>query len=344
MTSTPRTHAVIGAGIAGLACARALADHGHGVIVFDKARGPGGRMSSRRLEDSVIELGAQSFRAAHPAFRAQVARWRHDGVAAPWPDALWRLEGGRATRRTDGHPRYTGTPRMSAVTRHLARGLDVRARTRIEALRREADGWRLVDEHGATHGPFATVALALPTPQAEPLVAPHDPTLAAECRGVVQRPCWAGWARLAAPLELPGGEPDWPLLQLDEGPLKRVVRHRSKPGREDQPETLTLLADLDWSERRLEEAPETIAEALLAGLASALPGVALPRVLARGAHRWRHAEPADPAPAGDFRLTAAGLALCGDGWRGGRIEDAWLSGHHLGEALRHRPRFPTETP
>jgi hypothetical protein len=72
--------------------------------------------------------------------------------------------------------------------------------------------------------------------------------------------------------------------------------------------------------------PTAIIGAGIAGLACAL-----------GAHRWRYAQP-DVFAAGeavnlDYRLSASGLALCGDGWRGPRVEDAWLSGHHLGEAL-----------
>ena len=45
--------AVIGAGVAGVAgaaCARALSLAGHSVRVFDKARGPGGRLATRRVE------------------------------------------------------------------------------------------------------------------------------------------------------------------------------------------------------------------------------------------------------------------------------------------------------
>ncbi|MGB1027364.1 MAG: FAD-dependent oxidoreductase, partial [Rhodospirillaceae bacterium] len=57
--------AVIGAGIAGLACARICVDKGYTVTVFDKGRGPGGRLSSRRLEapqssdPMVFDHGAQ---------------------------------------------------------------------------------------------------------------------------------------------------------------------------------------------------------------------------------------------------------------------------------------------
>ncbi|ATJ84380.1 NAD(P)/FAD-dependent oxidoreductase [Halomonas beimenensis] len=342
MTANLPSHAVIGAGIAGLACARVLAAAGHGVTVFDKGRGPGGRMSSRRLEDAIVELGAQSLRAGDSRFRAEVAAWERAGVVAPWPRELWRLEAGRLRRLADGRPRHTGVPRMSAVTRHLARGLALRVSTRIDGLARDAAGWWLRDQAGARHGPFASAILAVPTPQAEALAAPHAPDLAAECRGIAQRACWAAWASFDVPLAIPGLPDDWPVLDIAEGPLRRVIRHRTKPGRSAQPETLTLLARLDWSERHLEAASRDTAARLLDALHAALPkGAFLPLARASDAHRWRYAEPvvapgADTIPGQDFRLDASGLALCGDGWRGARIEDAWLSGHHLGEFLcRH---------
>jgi len=58
MTDPNRTTAIIGAGISGLACAQALAAAGQPVTLFDKARGPGGRMSSRRLPEATLDLGA----------------------------------------------------------------------------------------------------------------------------------------------------------------------------------------------------------------------------------------------------------------------------------------------
>ena len=42
--------AIIGAGMAGLSCADALRDEGHEIALFDKGRGPGGRMSTRRVD------------------------------------------------------------------------------------------------------------------------------------------------------------------------------------------------------------------------------------------------------------------------------------------------------
>ena len=57
--------AIIGAGMAGIACADALQAAGHAVAVFDKGRGPGGRMSTRRMETPLgtvaFDHGAQYF-------------------------------------------------------------------------------------------------------------------------------------------------------------------------------------------------------------------------------------------------------------------------------------------
>ncbi len=100
--------AVVGAGVAGLACARALADHGHEVVVLDKGRGPGGRTATRRASQAgraqegaagrgprepaaddpgaslLFDHGAQYLTARDPAFRRHVAAWAEAGVLAPW--------------------------------------------------------------------------------------------------------------------------------------------------------------------------------------------------------------------------------------------------------------------
>jgi renalase len=340
MTSQPATSiAIIGAGIAGLACARALDAHGLAVTLFEKARGPGGRMSSKRLPDATVELGAQFFSIKDDTFRRAVAGWRKAGCIAPWPTSLWSVDDSGWQRHEDDLERLCGTPRMSAVTRHLAEGLRIEAETRIERLEVKEGHWWLVDERATRHGPYARVVISAPSPQAHGLVAPHDTTLAEACEAVIQRPCWAAWALFDAPLPaLPGVDEDWQAVRLDDPRLRFVTRNQLKPGRGEQGESLSLLANLDWSEVRLEDSPETAAEALLDAFQQALPdGIQLPEPRALGAHRWRYAQPdvfAQGEPVNlDYRRSASGLALCGDGWRGPRIEDAWLSGHHLGEAL-----------
>src|SRR3989338_4697753 len=56
--SVKKKIAVIGAGIAGLACAYELQKAGHEVIVYEKEGQVGGRMASRVKEGFVFDIGA----------------------------------------------------------------------------------------------------------------------------------------------------------------------------------------------------------------------------------------------------------------------------------------------
>ncbi len=346
--SSTLTTAVVGAGIAGLACARTLQAAGLAVTVFEKSRGPGGRMTSRRFDEATLDLGAQFFSVRDDSFRREVTRWLAAGLAAPWPWKLWHVDGQTWHYQHDGRERYCGQPRMSAITRHLAEGLALHAECRIDSLSRRENAWWLHDQHGECHGPFDRVVISAPSPQALALVADHDEALAEACRAVVQRSCWAGWACLETPLpDVPGVEHDWQAAQVAHGPLRFIARNQYKPGRAPQGETLTLLAHPDWSDQHLEDEPQIVACRLLEALVQALPpGTPPPRVSRLGAHRWRFAHPELPAtgataPHSDYRYAASGLALCGDAWRGPRIEDAWLSGHRLGLALVAPHAHPT---
>ncbi|USZ49440.1 NAD(P)/FAD-dependent oxidoreductase [Halomonas sp. DN3] len=333
--------AIIGAGFSGLACAGQLRRHGHRAVLFDKGRGPGGRASSRREGDESLDLGAQYFSVRDAAFAAEVDRWEAAGVATPWPPSSYRVDASGAWHEEgDDQHRYCGTPRMSAITRHLAAPHELFAATRVTRLTDRLDGWWLEDPQGDSYGPFDRVVVTAPAAQAEPLLRPHDEALAQACREIRMLPCWSAWVRFDTALTLEGIDADWPVVRFDQGPLRLAVRQNRKPGREHQSETLSLLARDEWSQRHLEDDAEDVVSRLTAALQKALAtrlptGSSLPQITASGAHRWRYATADLTLAAPDHRLGEDGLALAGDGLRGGRIEDAWLSGVHVAEAL-HR--------
>ena len=65
---------IIDAGMAGLSYAQALRHQDHNAIVFDKSRGPGGRMSTRCIDtplgDVAFDQGAQGLDGAREIGRA----------------------------------------------------------------------------------------------------------------------------------------------------------------------------------------------------------------------------------------------------------------------------------
>ncbi|MEQ8967353.1 MAG: NAD(P)-binding protein [Azospirillaceae bacterium] len=321
--------AVIGAGIAGLAAARTLADHGYAVRVHDKGRGPGGRLSTRRGQDgTAFDHGAQYFTADDPRFARFVESWVDDGVAARWEAPVARLAAGRA-EPAPPRRRFVGTPGMSAVIRHLAGDLDVAFGRRIGSVEAAPDGgWRLVAaaDEGDGDEPAEQAEIVLvctPAPQAGPLLAPA-PELARAAGAASMAPCWAVMAWFGDAVALPGDPPPQAAF-VEDSPLAWIARDSAKPGR-PAGECWVLHATPAWSAEHLEETPEEIVPALLDAFADAVGGSLPPAVGARG-HRWRHARVIGPAPGPDALFDPAlGLGAAGDWCRGPRIEDAWLSG------------------
>lgn len=334
----PEPIAIVGAGVAGLSCAHALLQAGHTVHVFDKSRGPSGRMSTRRAEDEhgpwQCDHGAQYFTARDPAFRAEVARWQQAGVAAVWEARLASFDGSAWTTPHTPLQRFVGTPRMTSPAAWLVQGLQQagdRAQaqwlTTVQKLERSAhDGagaWAVTSaEHGLLGQRYSAVLLAVPAPQAVPLLAPTAPmdhdgaAVAASAR---MRGSWAVMLRYAAPVAMP-----WEGAFINAGPLRWVARDSSKPGRTGA-ETWLLHASPEWSDAHIEDSAESVTAALLAAFA-ALGG---PPPWAATAHRWRYAD-TDPAlTLGSWWDPSLRLGLCGDWLNGGKVEGAWLSGRAL---------------
>ena len=316
--------AVIGAGIAGLSCAMALQQAGHAVTVFDKSRGPAGRMSTRRGDAWQCDHGAQYFTARHPDFRAELQRWNDAGAAALWTPRL-QVFGAQDSHRSDpALERWVGTPGMTAPARWLAQTLSLHAACTIDQLRRDADGWRLrTAESGWLEQPFAAVLLALPAPQLPPLLRACAPALAALAASVRMRACWALMLQFDAPVALP-----FDAAFVNQGPLRWLARNSSKPDRTGL-ESWLLHADAEWSEAQVEQPPEAVAALLLQAFAEL--GGPVPQ--SWSAQRWRYADAAPALTQGCAWQAQDGLGLCGDWLNGGKVEGAWLSGLQLARQL-----------
>jgi phytoene dehydrogenase-like protein len=74
---------VVGAGVAGLACARALVRAGRRVLVLEREPDVGGRVRSRLVDGYVVDRGFQVLFTAYPALAALLAE--SGGLAALAP-------------------------------------------------------------------------------------------------------------------------------------------------------------------------------------------------------------------------------------------------------------------
>ena len=298
--------AIIGAGMAGIACAERLAAT-HAVTLFDKGRGPGGRMSTRRAETpfgpTTFDHGAQYFTVRDPGFRTRAARWQAQGLAAPWPAA--------------GPDAWVGTPGMNAPMKAAAAALDVRQNVQLAQLGRQGATWHV---DGDT---FDAMVVATPAENAAPLLDGHDPATAALARATPAEPCWTVMAAFPTRLDAPD-------VLRESGPIGWAARNSAKPGRTG-PEAWVIQAGPTWSRDHLEETPDQAAAALMAAFAEQF-ALTLPGGAAVSAHRWRYARSGN-AHALHVWHPETRLGVCGDWLQGPRVEAAWLSGDSLAQAI-----------
>ena len=305
--------AIVGAGISGLVLARTLTDAGADVIVFDKGRGVGGRVATRRREQGAFDHGAQRFEARGDTFREVVSGWTKRGLVAP-------------TEPASVGPWFIPVPSANALPKALAEGLVVKTSARVLALRRSDHAWRLVVEGGDDAGPFDVVLVTAPAPQAAPLVEAHRAFHEA-LTSVTYDPTWA---LLVLADAKSARFPTQIFTAPDHMALDLVVRESHKSGRlsDDALVRLTVHATNAFSAAHVEDSEEDVADALVSAMRSH-PGLETLRTRFVQAHRWRFARVRRPLGVPALFDRERGIGIAGDTMLGSRIESAHESGAAL---------------
>jgi renalase len=316
--------AVIGAGIAGLTCAQELARADASVTVFERSRGLGGRLATRRHGDLVFDHGAQFISTRSRTFVAYAQSAVRAGVLDAWRPRV--TEDGQRVWPAPIEDWWIGTPGMSALVRPLARNLDIQQGVSVHELLPGQRGWELQTDSGRQSDVFRAVAVALPSPQATSLLGPHGRTFR-HLGDVRMAPCWTGMFAFDRPLDL-GAD----ALRWTQGPLVWAANNSSKPGRLRRPQCWVVHASSTWSRERLETDTPQIAQLLFEAFAKSV-GMVLPRPSYATAHRWRDALVEKPLGVPCLVDEEISAGACGDWCIAPRVEAAYESGRALAHSL-----------
>ncbi len=253
---------VIGAGVAGLTCARDLVAAGWSVLVVEKSRGVGGRCATRRMLGQPTDIGLTYYHADDPELLAELDAvpatalpgWPHKvaGGGAPCHPAAFRA----------GQRRLAFAEGVNVFPKHLARGVPLRLSARVAGMRPLDGRVEISFEDGETlHARH--VVLTVPPRQAQ-AVLPHEHgrelrAVDALFEHVVTAPCIT--VSLGFPTSAP--LPDFDILYPDDSSLVQLIAHDSAKRVDPSYRVLVVQGRAAWSVAHLEDSRDVWRAALI---------------------------------------------------------------------------------
>ncbi|RIA47587.1 NAD(P)/FAD-dependent oxidoreductase [Dichotomicrobium thermohalophilum] len=312
--------AIIGAGLAGVMVARRLHEAGHAVTLFEKSRGAGGRMATRRTEGFAFDHGAPYFFAESAGFRAFLAPRIKSGLVARWRGRFVRLTADETAHAVD-QERFVTVPAMNALCKTLAEDTPLRTQVQIAPIQKPHE---LHDSDGNALGRFDWIVSTAPGPQTAALFGDLAPVALAPDHMT------GGFTTMLGFTQAP--EPGWDVAEVDHPIIASIIRNSAKPGRTGDGAAFVIHARSDWSEPRIDEPPEAV-QPLLADAFTRITGIDAGAAAYATTHRWRYAHAHAGLPDGCIFAPEVGLAACGDWCVGGGVEAAFHSASALADHL-----------
>lgn len=312
--------ALIGAGAAGAACVSVLRSRGADFSVFEKSRGVGGRLTTRRV-GGVIPTGELAY--DHGAAKFSL----HDTLIHALSGSI-----GKSTLQPFADE-YVAQPAMPQLTKDLLGPAKINTLTEIEKIEGTAGEWWLVIKNQENQsaapqkaGPFSKIICTAPAPQALKLLAEVNCSWKEELKKISYNPCWALMFTLR-------GENAQHSLSGDET-FAAMTGQNYKAGRtrHDQLQSWVAHAGSSWSLAHLEETAEHVNTQLLPKALDRL-GASAEQVIHSAAHRWRYATVQNSLEVDVLCDDSAGLFYAGDGCLGTGVAGALQSGLSLGRKL-----------
>jgi renalase len=319
--------AIIGAGISGLTLAEQLKEHAE-LVLYEKARGVGGRMSTRYAEPFYFDHGTQFFTARTPEFQAFLEPFLARGIVAEWRGDIVQLHAGKApTMRTWNAPHYVASPSMNALCKTMAEDCNVRLSTEVAPLKeRRTNGWVISDKGGQTLGEYDWVISTAPPAQTAALFATALPADAA-IHLVRMQGCYALMLGVQARWAQP-----WIAAEIENSPIQWVAVNSTKPGRNADVTCIVAHSRHDWADAHMDD-DMAQAQAFLLPHVEAITGLRGDTAEYLSTHRWKYALMDAPAPSGPYLDTEQQLAATGDWCAASRIEDVWIQAVRLANTL-----------
>ena len=312
--------AIIGSGISALTAASNLTTAGE-VTIFDKSRGVGGRIATRRANRFVFDHGAQYFLIKNKDFESFVSPYIERGVVKRWDAYFKEFEGNKviSERQWDANfAHYVGAPNMNAFCKSLTKNFNIIKNTRIHKVIKSTSGLKLIDEEERELGIFDWVISTVPSKQAIDIL-PKNLNFIEEISSIKMSPCFTLMLGFEKSLNL-----GFDAAMIHNELISWMSVNSSKPDRRKNDFSLVIQSTNRWAEKNLSLNKDFVINKMISE-ASNIINRDLNEAVHKEVHGWHFAN-APKRDLGVFVDYKMNIAACGDWCMHGRVESAYLSG------------------
>ena len=317
-------YCVLGSGVAGSTIANLLSKK-YSVHVFDKARGPGGRSSNKRLKKNLsFDHGAQYISPKSKKFTKLIKKLSKKKILKNWDGNHLDF----TFKNKQSISKYIGLKANNALSKYFLKGIKVSFASQIKKIKYNKYFWEIVTNDNSKYQ-FKGLILTCPFPQLKKIAKKYLEKKVSVLK-IQMQPNITVMVAFKNQKELPISS-----IKFDDDILAWAANENSKKRFKSNLNLWTLQASLEWSKKTINKYKndKKIINQLIARFIQ-LTGLEKNKIIHKKIHGWKYSYNYEKTPLLSSWNKKYQLGICADWFGGPKVENAWLSANDLAKKIK----------
>jgi renalase len=319
---------VVGCGIAGSTIANLLAKK-YSVVVFDKARGPGGRASNRRYKNKLsFDHGLQYFSPKSNEFNKFILSLKKKNILKVWAGQHLDF----TFKKRENSIKYIGSKGNNDICKYLIKNIQVNYNSTVTDIKLNSNYWTITLNH-KDQVFFKNLILTCPFPQLKSLAAKH-----------IDQKLFKSKVKMVPNITVMAAYKNYKKLPIDsikfdDKVISWAAQENSK-GRFVANQILwTIQCTEDFSEKIIDlyKKKKNKYQIIILKKFQDLLGYQTKNIVFKNIHGWKYSYNKSKTQLESYWKINYRLGICADWFKGPKAEDAWLSARKLYTDIKKNP-------
>ena len=314
-------YCVIGSGISGATIANLL-NKNHSVDLFDKARGPGGRSSFKRLDKAKgFDHGTQYISPKSLAFKKFVNFLIKKKILKKWSGIHLFLN--KTKKENKNHLKIIGRKGNNDISKYLLKNINCYFQTELKKIDYKDKKWVLTFSDG-NRKIYEKLILTCPFAQLSKL-----------SKEFIKAPFIKKKVKMDANItvmfSIKKTNNNVSSYLFDDKILGWAAKENSKKRFKSCQDLWTLQSTHNWANKKINKNRENkdINSKILIDLFFKLTGIKKTKILFSLNHGWKYSSNSNPLKIKSYWNSSLNLGVCADWFVGPRLEAGWISANDL---------------